>query len=157
MTPQHLKDCKAIGVTCMKYGKKGHSAKCCQRKGAGAFAECRKVAEPPQRIQRIEELSESSQGEKSTEDDDKILLTIADDENGQFTMTGRVNGNAFKTMVDYGFPVTLFAIDDVKERNETAKHFFIRELPKDEEYLDFNKLKLYLLGYIFCHLEVSKS
>ena len=50
-TPQHLKECKAIGITCMKCGKKGHFAKCCQTKGPGNFAKSRKVAKPPQRIQ----------------------------------------------------------------------------------------------------------
>ena len=40
---QHLKECKAIGITCMKCGKKGHFAKCCQTKGAGNLAKSRKV------------------------------------------------------------------------------------------------------------------
>ena len=31
---QHLKECEAMGITCMKCGKKGHFAKCCQTKGA---------------------------------------------------------------------------------------------------------------------------
>ena len=59
---QHLKKCKAIGITCMKCGKKGHFARCCQTRGAGTFAKSRKVAKPPQRIQRLDEWSESSQG-----------------------------------------------------------------------------------------------
>ena len=46
-TPQHLKECKALGVTCMKCGKKRHFARCCQTKGAGTFAKSRKVATPP--------------------------------------------------------------------------------------------------------------
>ena len=57
-TPQHLKDCKAIGDS-MKCGKKGHFAKYYQTKGAGNFAESRKVMKPPQKIQRIDEWSES--------------------------------------------------------------------------------------------------
>ena len=32
--PQHLKECQAIGITCMKCGKKGHFTKCCRTKGA---------------------------------------------------------------------------------------------------------------------------
>ena len=44
----------------MKCGKKGHFAKCCQTKGAGNFAKKnRKLAKPPQRIQRIDEWSDS--------------------------------------------------------------------------------------------------
>ena len=30
-------------------------------------------------------------------------------------------------------------------------------MPKDEEYVDFNKKKLNLLGYVFCQLEVGDS
>ena len=71
----------------MKCDKKGHFAKCCQTKGAGAFAKSRKVAKPPQRIQRIDEWSESSPGEESMVDVDKIVLTIKGDENGHFTVT----------------------------------------------------------------------
>ena len=34
-SPQHLKECKAMRITCMKCGKKGHFAKCCLTRGAG--------------------------------------------------------------------------------------------------------------------------
>ena len=71
-------------------------------------------------------------------------------------MTGRTNGNTFETMVDSGLPVTIFATDDIKEIME-RKTLFIRELPKDEEYVDSNKRKLKLRGYIFCYLEVGGS
>ena len=37
------------------------------------------------------------------------------------------------------------------------KTLFIRELPDGEEYADFNKRTLNLLGYVFCQLEVGKS
>ena len=37
------------------------------------------------------------------------------------------------------------------------KTLFIRELPNDEEYVDFNRQKLNLLGYVFCQLEVGNS
>ena len=154
-TPQHLKECKAIGITCMKCGKKGHFAKCCQTKGAGNFAKSRKVAKPPQRIQRIDEWSDS-ENEGSIVDEEKVVLTIEGDENGHFTMKGKINGNEFQTMVDSGSPVTIFEIDELKKIMK-RKTLFIRELLSDEEYVDFNRKKLELLGYIFCHLEVGES
>ena len=89
-------------------------------------------------------------------DDEKIVLTIEGDNKGQFTMKGKMNGNPFQTMVDSGSPVTIFAIDEIKQIMK-RKILFIRELPEDEEYVDFNKRKLQLLGYIFCHLEVGDS
>ena len=59
-------------------------------------------------------------------------------------------------MVDSGSQLTIFAIDEIKQIMK-RKTLFIRELPKDEEYVDFNKRKLQLLGYIFCHLYVGDS
>ena len=52
--------------------------------------------------------------------------------------------------------VTIFEIDDTKEIMK-RKTLFIRELPEDEEYVDFNRRKLGLLGYIFSNLEVGES
>ena len=115
----------------MKCGKKGHFTRCCQTKGAGMFGKSRKVAKNPQRIQRIDDWSESSQGEESLVDDEKVVLTIEGDENGQFTMKGKINGNPFQTMVDSGSPITIFAIDEIKEIMK-QKTLFIRELPKGE-------------------------
>ena len=94
-SPQHLKECKAIGIMCVKCGKKGHFAKCCQTKGAGNFAKSRKVIKAPaQRIKRIDEGEDSSPG--SVVEADEIVLTIDGDENGQFSMSGKINGNPFK-------------------------------------------------------------
>ena len=59
-------------------------------------------------------------------------------------------------MVDSGSPVTIFEIDELKKIMK-RKTLFIRELPSDEEYVDFNRKKLNLLVYIFCNLEVGES
>ena len=59
-------------------------------------------------------------------------------------------------MVDSGSPVTIFEIEEIK-RIMKRKTFFIRQLPEDEEYVDFNKRKLNSLGYVFCQLEVGDS
>ena len=134
--------------------KKGHFAKYCQTKGAGNFAKSRKVAKPPKRIQRIDEWSDS-ENEGSIADEEKVVLTIEGDKNGHFTMKGKINGNNFQTMVDSGSPVTIFEIDELMKKM-TRKTLFIRELPSDEEYVDFNRKKLDFLGYIFCHRDVGE-
>ena len=89
-------------------------------------------------------------------EEDKIVLTIERGENGQFFMSGKINGNQFKTMVDSGSPVTIFETEEIKKKLK-RKTLFIRQLPEDEEYVDFNKRKLNLLGYVFCQLEVGES
>ena len=139
----------------MKCGKKGHFAKCCQARGAGNFAKSRKVTTAPaQSIQRIDEWEDSRSG--SMIEEDKIVLKIERGENGQFFMSVKINGNQFKTMVDSGSPVTIFEIEELK-RIMKRRTLFIRQLPEDEEYVDFNKRKLNLLGYVFCQLEVGES
>ena len=109
---------------------------------------------PAQRIQRIDEWEDRSSS--SVVEDDKIVLTIDGDENGQFSMGGKINGNPFKTMVDSGSSVTMFEIEEIK-RIMKRKPFFINQLPEDEEYVDFKKKKLNSLGYVFCQLEVGDS
>ena len=99
-------------------------------------------------------MSESS--EESIADNEKVILTNEGDTSGQFTMKEKNNGNPFQTMVDSGSPKTIFAIDEIKQLMK-RKILFIRELPKDEECVDFNRRKLQLLGYIFCHLDVGDS
>ena len=89
-------------------------------------------------------------------EEDKIVLTIEGGENGQFFMSGKINGNQFKTMVDSGSPVTIFEIEEIK-RIMKRKTLFIRQLLEDDEYVDFNKRKVNLLGYVFCQLEVGES
>ena len=73
------------------------------------------------------------------------MLTSEGDEKGHFTLTGRINGNAIETMVDSDSPETISDIDDIKEMMK-LKTLFIRELPKDEEFVDFNKRKFNLRG-----------
>ena len=132
----------------------GHNMHKVWKKGAGNFAKSSKVIKaPPPRIQRIDEWDSSS---NSAIEDDKIVLTIDGDENGQFSISGKMNGNLFKTMVDSGSPVTMFEIEDIK-RIMKRKTLFIRQLPEDEEYADFNKRKLNFRGYVFCQLEVGDS
>ena len=52
--------------------------------------------------------------------------------------------------------MTIFEIEEIK-RIMKRKTLFIRQLAEDEEYVDFNKKKLNLLGYVFCQLEVGDS
>ena len=80
-SPQHLKECKAMGIPCMNCGKKGHFAKCCQTRGAGNLAKSRNVTKAPaQSIQRIHEWEDRSSG--SMIEEVKIVLTIEGGENG---------------------------------------------------------------------------
>ena len=71
-----------------------------------------------------------------------------EDNTKPYSMEGFVYGNRFKTMIDFGFPVTIFALDDLKRT--------IRE-SLQVQYFYFNGKLLNLLGYVFCELQVGDS
>ena len=59
-------------------------------------------------------------------------------------------------MMDSGSPITIFEIGG-KKRIMKRKFLFIGHLPDDEEYVDFKKQVVKLLGYVFCQLEVGDT
>ena len=71
-------------------------------------------------------------------------------------MEGFINGNRFKTMIDSGSPVTIFALDEMKQimKRETLP---VREMIEGEKYVDYNGKPLSLLGYVFCELQVGNQ
>ena len=129
--------------------KKGTLCKVLSNRRCWEFCKKQKVAKPPQRILRIDEWSDS-ENEGSIVDEEKLVLIIESDENGHFTMEGQSNGNEFTTMVGSGSPVTIFERDELKKIMK-RKTLFIREIPSEEECVDFNRKKLNLMGFIFCH------
>ena len=92
--------------------KRGIWRSVAKQKGLEISQKIRKVAKPPQRIQRIDEWSESD-NEGSLVDEAKVVLTIEGDENGHLTMKGKINANNFQMMVDSGSQVTIFEIDEL--------------------------------------------
>ena len=57
-------------------------------------------------------------------------------------------------MRDSGSPVTIIGRDEL-QRIPQYEVLFVRPLPEDEKYVDYNKQPFNLLGYIFCELEVG--
>ena len=86
-----------------------------------------------------------------------VLKVEADkDQTKPYHMEGFINGNRFNAMIDTGFPVTIFALDEVKrimKRNELQEGPMI----EDERYVDFSGKPLKLMGYVFCELRVNDS
>ena len=75
-------------------------------------------------------------------------------------MEGWINGFRFKTMIDTGSPVTIFAVDETKKNMRRRDHLQVRrmiEVCREENYVDFNGKPLNLLGYLFCQLQVGEK
>ena len=87
------------------------------------------------------------------DDENRMVLNVEGDENIKpYYMERFINGNKFKTMIDSGSPVTIFALYEMKQimKRETNA---VREIIEGERYVDFNGNPLNLLGYVFCELQ----
>ena len=100
----------------------------------------------------VEEESENE--EDKNEDEEKYVLGIDGSGSPPFMMKGKINRKKFCLMIDSGSPVTIINYEELQKilQYETL---FVRPLPPDEKYVDYNKKPVNLLGYIFCELEVG--
>ena len=139
---------------CNYCGRKGHLEKVCNQKKDGfqqngKFKANGSSEQTNRRVQLVDQ---------DEEDDENIMvLNVEGDENTKpYYMEGFINGNRFKTMIDSGSPVTIFALDEIKQimKRET---FPVREMIEGERYMDFNGKPLSLLGYVFCELQVGNQ
>ena len=154
-TMEHLKFCKGPNAMCNYCGRKGHLEKVCNQKKKDKFQQNGKFKasgsseQTNHRVQLVDQ---------EDEDDENIMvLNVEGDENAKpYYMEGFINGNKFKTMIDSGSPVTIFALDEIKQimKRETLP---VREMIEGEKYVDFNGKPSNLLGYVFCELQVGNQ
>ena len=159
-TPAHLKVCKAPETNCNYCGIKGHFEKCCNSKQKDRL---KKVAIPKifdrkfnnaKRVQRVDYCEE----DQDSDSDDMVLNVETEGTNKSepYYMEGWINSFRFKTMIDTGSPVTIFAIDEIKRIMRRAD-LQVRPMVDEEKYVDFNGKPLKLLGYVFCQLQVGEK
>ena len=77
-------------------------------------------------------------------------------ETNPYYMEGFINGNSFKTMIDTGSPVTIFAVDEIQQIVMREK-LPVRQMIEGERYVDFNGKPLLLLRYVFGEMQVNDS
>ena len=132
-TLDHLYRCKALNSMCNYCGKKRHLEKVCNQK-------------------------KSDNNQNDDEDENYMVLNIEGNDNNtkSYYMEGFINGNRFKTMIDTGSPVTIYALDEIKKIMK-RENLPVREMVENERYVDFNGKPLHLLGYVFCELQVNDS
>ena len=97
-------------------------------------------------------------GDDEDEDEDYMVLNVegGNNETKPYFMEGFINGNRFKTMIDTGSLVTIFALDEIKRIMKREK-LPVRQMIEGERYVDFNGKPLQLLGYVVCDLQVNDS
>ena len=79
------------------------------------------------RINRIEQ--EANQSEESTETEDNMVLHIGGDGSQPFIVKGKINNQAFATMIDSGSPITIFTQADLRKILKLHV-IFARPMPK---------------------------
>ena len=151
-TLDHLNRCKAPNSMCNYCGKKGHLEKVCNQKKSDNNQNFGKNRGFAKRVQLVD------QEENDDEDENYMVLNIEGNDNNTkpYYMEGFINGNRFKTMIDTGSPVTIYALDEIKKIMKREK-LPVREMVENERYVDFNGKPLHLLGYVFCELQVNDS
>ena len=142
---EHLKVCPAKGKQCNKCGIMGHFGRVCRR----ATKQQNTQKQPPRRKNWIEEEPEDNEDK---EEEEQYVLGIDGNGSPPFMMKGKINRKKFCLMIDS--PVTIINYEELQKilQYETL---FVRPLPPDEKYVDYNKKPVNLLGYIFCELEVG--
>ena len=159
-TAAHLKVCRAPETNCNYCGVKGHIENCCNSKQKDRL---KKVAIPKnfdkkfnnaRRVQRVDYYEEDQDS-----DSDEMVLNVETEGTNKsepYYMEGWINGFRFKTMIDTGSPVTIFAVDEIKRIMRRAD-LQVRPMVDEEKYVDFNGKPLKLLGYVFCQLQVGEK
>ena len=157
-TLDHIKVCKAQSVMCNYCGRKGHLERVCNQKKNDNFTKTAKMRQTGKFEQMGRRVQLVDQDDEDEDDGNYTVLNVeGEEENSKpYFMEGFINGNRFKAMIDSGSPVTIFAIDELKRimKRETLQ---VRDLIKEEKYVDFNGKQLNLLGYVFCELQVGDS
>ena len=116
--------------------------KVCNEKKKDRFQQsgkCKASGSGEQRNRRVQLVDQGK------EDDGNIMiLNVEGDEKKPDYMEGFINGNKFEIMIDSGSPVTIFALDEIKQitKRETQP---VREMIEGKRYVDFNSTGLCVL------------
>ena len=138
---------------CNYCGRKGHLERVCNQKKKDTYQKSGNSSGSGRRMQLVDQEEFGDD-----EDDDYMVLNVegGNNETKPYYMEGFINGNRFKTMIDTGSPVTIFALDEIKRIMKREK-LSVRQMIEGERYVDFKGKPLLLLGYVFCELQVNGS
>ena len=91
---------------------------------------------------------EESEEEESGEDEEQLVLRVDGNGSEPFYMEGTMCRNYFKAITDTSSSVSIFTKRDIL-KNVGERKVVIRDLIEGEQYVEYNKKPLNLLGYQF--------
>ena len=126
---------------CNYCGRKGHLQRVCNQKKKDTYQKNGKTRGFGNRVQLVDQ--------KEFDEEDEDIYMVLNVEGGSneakpFYLEGFFNGNRFKTMIDTGSPVTIFALDEIQTIMKREK-LPVRQMIEGERYVDFNEKPLELL------------
>ena len=138
---------------CNYCGRQGHPERVCNQKKKDTYQKSGNFRGSGRRLQLVDQ-------DDFDEDDDETYMVLnvegGNNDAKPFYMEGFINRNRFKTMIDTGSPVTIFALDEIKQIMKREK-LPVRQMIEGERYVDFNMKPLQLMEYVFCELQVNDS
>ena len=141
-TLDHVKMCKTADAKCNYCGRKGHLERVCNQKRKDNTQQIAKSRANGVRDQFNKRVQLVDQDEDDEENENYMVLNLEGEEEKSkpYYMEGFINGNRFKTMIDSGSQVTIFALDELKSIMKRDK-LQNREMIRGEKYVDFNEKK----------------
>ena len=121
------------------------------------FGSTRKFGNRSRKANRVLLVDQEEEDEEDEElDDDMMVMKFGGDTESTkpYYMEGFISGQRFKTMIDSGSPVTILALDEIKQIMK-RKELQVRSMTESEKYIEFNGRPINLLGYIFCELQIG--
>ena len=155
-TMEHVNFCMATNHRCKFCKIIGHLEKCCNKKFPQRQKEMMqrlKTRDNEKSLRRVNYIEESDE-ESEEDDEEQLVLRVDGDGCKPFYMEGTMCGNYFKAIIDTGSPVSIFTKRDLQKIVGERK-VVIRDMIEGENYVDYNKKPLKLLGYQFVRLEVA--
>ena len=110
-TLDDVKRCKATEAMRNYCGCKGHLERVCNQKRKDTYQKSGTSRGSGRSVQLVDQEDFDDE-----EDDDYMVLNVegGNNETKPYYMHGFINGNRFKTMIDTGSPVAIFALEEIK-------------------------------------------
>ena len=131
--------------------------KCCNPKQKDEIAIPKNFDSKSQNTKRVQKVDYYAEDQDS--DSDELVFNVKSEGTQKTTpyyMEGWINGFRFKTMIDTGSPVGIFAVDEINKIRR-RKGLQVKRMVAGEKYQGFNGKPPNLVAYVLCQLQVGEN